>query len=838
MATLQQTLQANKQKVLTRGPGGVLSEESPEEIQSLASKAGMQAPPITPAGAGMLGANPDQQKMMGTPAQKQAALSLATQPAQSLQDTLRRQQVRGQTTGEEKGSIQKSQDMQNLGTLGDRVNDFINGQRQLLQEQATKASQGQGVQVATSSEFKGKDVGPIKDLLAQLRANPGDQNTMLQVNQALGYDINRQLDPNEINQLYQSATDVISSGAAGVVDSDLNVDDLVNDPKFGYDKQHLAGLLGVPADQVGSMTVGQIRDQVNKAQAEEFSKTQQLEQQAQSGQLGQAERGLARGLAKEASRTGVRASEADVQHLESQIQNADQVQFAGQSYKIDDLLRDDTISGLIVNYLQSGPDSDIRRQIDQNEPQLRAFIEKNKTLLDSVSGQLSGSARQFQETQEANKRVANLGGIQLDEKLASAFIPNFGKLSASRVDSNSVPLLQYANSLPQDQQRIVAQGLNSTVARFPDSLEQFKGLSAPELANLQIGTPGGNIDRWVKNQEEAARVASIRPEDTNAIVNAYYGGSVSPEQIQGEAQKSKSLNTLGLPSSDIPTDSNSMLQKLKESLPQLSIKDVLSGRKAEFQPAQFQPNPEPQGVGKDLFNKLNDAAADGYVSGQELANSGLSLDESIYLMDNKGKGKMDYEMADRIFHTKQYDNTKGILDQASGIGDRSQQIQKLREELQNQGDKRVRRGMIEDRIKELEGQDAAEQANREATERENERKTQRQQNQIKTIFTGGIWAMLPPETQNALNNLGTDLSEGQLKQLKDTFEWSPTRTVPENLGILARNVGTLQGRSAQSLAQTVKDNAASLQQGAVAGAQNVGGQIASGTKKLFGRDKD
>lgn len=69
MATLADTLK----KQTVRGPGGQLSETTPEELQSLTDKAGLQAPPLTPLGGAMIGANPDQQKMIIRKAQKLAA---------------------------------------------------------------------------------------------------------------------------------------------------------------------------------------------------------------------------------------------------------------------------------------------------------------------------------------------------------------------------------------------------------------------------------------------------------------------------------------------------------------------------------------------------------------------------------------------------------------------------------------------------------------------------------------------------------------------------------------------------------------------------------------------
>ncbi len=76
MASLAETLRNNRQDTqLVRGAGGVLTEQKPQDLQQLAGQAGLATSPTTPIGAAMVGGNPDQQKMAGTPAQLSASLN-------------------------------------------------------------------------------------------------------------------------------------------------------------------------------------------------------------------------------------------------------------------------------------------------------------------------------------------------------------------------------------------------------------------------------------------------------------------------------------------------------------------------------------------------------------------------------------------------------------------------------------------------------------------------------------------------------------------------------------------------------------------------------------------
>jgi hypothetical protein len=638
MPRIEETLEANKQKnkQTVRGPGGVLSQETTEGIQSLADKAGLQAPPITPLGAAALGANAHQQKMQGTPNQKQAALQLSLKPTESLDDTTRRKQARTEQTAAEQQQAEKSQTIQQLGALGDRVHSLIQG------ETAKLAQQTQPVAVDSANEFAGKDITALKPLLAQLRADPTNMQLQVQVNQALGRDVSNTLQPEEINNLYRSATDSIAQGVAGSIDDQITASDLIERGELGYTAEQLSELLGVPTESVGSLSVGQIRDLVGKLADEEFSNTQAVDQQANSSLLGTAERGLARELGRDMSATGVRSTEADVARIEDSIRNADVVQFGGRSYKVDELLQDENLSSVIAEYLNSPPDSEIRKQMDASEPGLVQFIKQNQTLLAEASKQLSESAGEFQKIQKDNQQAATLNGM-LDPAIAAKLIPGYNELSAGRIDATNTPVLAWANQQTDAGKQQFTQNLNGLATEFPELLEEVGQLTPEELDALQLNSPSGKWQQYAEETRRYNELVSVQDENILDLVSQIYDVDENYDWTQ-EIQKSAAVRALGFtddPAMDmLDADKDGRIdsaedikQRVLQGRP--TLKGIAAGQKSITDPTRYdsyQIDPQlpydeavqmigegdPAQIEAGLYKSLGGAAADGHISSDDL----------------------------------------------------------------------------------------------------------------------------------------------------------------------------------------------------------------------------
>jgi hypothetical protein len=712
MATLTETLRKNKQQSqLTRGADGSLQENSKKDITQLTEQNGLATAPTTAIGAGMLGANPDVQKMMGTPAQLSAALNKkqdTAKPQANLQTALRQQQARTTATAEESQKMQKSKDMEDLGGLGDRVVSFINTQKQLLQAQADNVQTAGAPQAQAQTQFQGQDISRLAPQLEALRNDPTNMQLMLEVQQSLGMDTTKQLDPAQINSLYEDATSTISRQGASVIDDSLNVSNLINDPNFGYSPAQLSELLGLPEANIAGMSVGQLRDQINKTIEQEYNQAQTLQQQAGSTQLGAAERGLARQAGRELSATGVRATEADMQNLQSQIESADVVSFAGKRLKVDELLKDETISGIIKEYLEAGPDSEIRKQVDSSEPALKDFIAKNQAALQDAASQLEAGASEFRKIQEDNKALAKLGTMELDSSIMKALVPGFGSLQAQRVDPASIPFFQYTQGLTDDGKDRVANTLNTAIEADPSIAAELPALNAQELNTLGIGKPGSNFEKLMTQRAARAEIEGIPAGNIDALVMKAYGET--PAGFQAKVATANVLNALGLPtglSIDV-TNVGNLKEQMLEATPSVSLQDAAKGVIPTYTQKKLgKPTiPENTTVAGKVYDEVvrNNFGADGQIDAGELTKivSNFPVDPKTnvqYLigledMANSPKAKIDRAAASaaRVASANAY--TKGQLAEAVkpgdvfGTVDRTAALLKLDDRMVNKADVR------------------------------------------------------------------------------------------------------------------------------------------------------
>lgn len=638
---------ADKLKKTTRDANGQLAEQSPEEVQSLASKAGLASAPLTPMGTAAIGGNEHQQKMAGAPNQKMAALSMSMQPGMDLATATRQGQVRSQATAPEQATQQKGQDLQALGGVGDRVNDLINAQRSRLASAAP-------VEAQAVDQFNGRDLSSIKPLLAQLRSNPGDMNLQLAVNKELGYDISRQLSPDEINSLYESSVNTITKGANGNIDHDLTVTDLINNGSMGYDAPTLAHLLGVPEEQLSTMTVAQLRNQVNQVQANEFSKSAETDQAQQSTQLGTAERQLAHQAGMENARVGTRSSEADVQKVEQAIANGDQVQFGGKSYTVEDLLSDSNISDIISNYMNSAPGSPGRTQLEQSEPELIKFIQGNQAVLHDAAERLSRGATDFHGVQEQNKQLLS----KLPPNIIEAVLPGGQQMQATTINPSTIPLLAWAQQNPEK-----AATLASASKEDAKALAQLK---SNELDSLQIGVQGGKWEQYLdaNRKVDALRAAAEHATNPDEIVNMVFGSSYQGGygQLQHDYAAERANAALGLPNSyskfNTLTGANGKLATPEELISPFlqskhnTIQDAVAGHinapgiRAGINPT----NPATMNAGdRKVAQALTEKLADGLLTRDELLASTAAftndeirgLEDRLKQVDSSGLAQLE-----------------------------------------------------------------------------------------------------------------------------------------------------------------------------------------------------
>lgn len=656
MASLQQTIQQNKQNpLLTRDANGVLTQQTGEELQGLAGKAGLVAPPTTPAGTAMIGGTPDQQKMAGTPQQKQAALTMSQSSQNDLATTEREAQARTQQTGQEQQSQQKSQNLQSLGGLGDRVQQFINTQRQNMANTAnsmtgvtigaadqpagvgttptaaaTTAADGTTTSTATTAsllqQVNPADLDKFKSLLADFSQNPSNMQDLVDAGNLIG---GHAIDPTEVPSLYQTADQVAQSSAASSMADTMNVSNLFQQPEFGYTPDQLSSLLNVPQDQLQNYTIKQLEDKVREVTANEFSGADQLDKQAQSTQLGTAEQGLAQQAGREASATGMRSTDADMKNLESQIAQGQQISFGGKQYALEDLLKDDTVTQIVGDYLNN-PDSPDSQKLAATEPQLVALVDKNKALFSDAMANIQAGTQQFGDIQTQNAALSTVGNTKIDDSIMAAAIPNYGKLAASAQTLDPNTALGAVKAMPADQGQAVVTGMDSIVADHPEFASQFAGLSADELNQLGIDKNSPKWQALQANIQTNDQLKKLDPTDQAGVLNAYFGMPVDPAQAQSYISETAARKALSLPAGYYGLldkdgdgkldDPATLLKSMQDATQPATLKDAIAGNIQTFDKGQMS-TPPLSGVQGQLFQKLGQYAADGTIDSSDIKSA-------------------------------------------------------------------------------------------------------------------------------------------------------------------------------------------------------------------------
>ncbi len=636
-------------KALLRGPSGELVETSTEEVQQLAGKAGLAAPPIDPLSTAAIGGNEYQKRMAGTPAQAGAALRIAQDSNQSLADAERRLQPRSEATQQEAATQQKSKDLQDLGQLGDRVNTFIEGQRKRLESAAVTTADVQVTPGAVSGlPTDPAQLGAVKQAAKQLLANPGDMQALLTLNQSLGRNTNSTVTPEELQQLYESSASTIARSGAANVENDLDVSDLIAAGTFPYDANQIGELLGVPSAEISKYSIAQLRDRLEQVSQEEFSGVQQLEQKATSGVLGVAERATARGMAREASRTGLRSTEQDMQKLEQSIANADQVSFGGQTYQVDDLLRDDTISGLVSDYLNSAPGSEVRTRLESTEPELIRFIQSNEAVLDDAAKQMAAGAQQFTDVQKANQAIQQVAGVDVAPELMKALFSDFGELRADRYDPTQTGFYQRLAALDDAGKQQFVNAANE-IAHGPlkDLTPELAQLSADELAALELERgprESPKIRALIANREAQAKLATLSPDNPADIVSTYTQGQYNNVgALQNEITDNTAASILGIGGTSTSAfdsdgdgkvdDPKTILENMQKATPKATLRDAIQGKATSYATHTLEPYDPAPGPAAIAFSKLRDVAADGKLTPEEVRGAKFTEDELYGLED-------------------------------------------------------------------------------------------------------------------------------------------------------------------------------------------------------------
>lgn len=662
MANLLDTIAANRRN-LVRDPSGVLTQQSPTGIQQLATNAKLLAMPTDPLSALVIGANPHQAKMMGTPAQTAAALTY-TPDISTVQTEQRRTQPR-QSQGNAKVNA-----LQEASNIPRRVNEYIQAEMQKL---ATAKIQKQ---VATEADIKklpmvaqlpyNVDYISLKRNLEMLAENPSNAQLLSNVNTLLGRNGNSILTPEEMDQLYKSSTESIASGAQGLVDRDLTVGDLLRQENFPYDEINLSNLLELSPEATRNLSIGQLKNRIAELGT---SAAQVAAEKSISPLVGQAERQGYQDLSRELEETGIATAEHQMRIIEDSIASGELVDFAGQPTQIEDLLGDEGISQTISTYLNSAPDSEFRRNLEVTEPNLVSFIKQNEQLLGELSTDLTETQKKLQAIQTQKEKLREIGNIQLSDEVTAALLPQ--DITATAIDPSKIPFFSLISKLvPEDGEKLASR-LNTIIGARPDLASQLQGMSETDLSKL---LDQATFSKFLQANDIYRRVSTLSVDDLDGILREYF--QTDPTEVRGNIEEDNQRRNLGLARSGISDtldidhdgeiDQNAqdyMYGQLREQARKPDLNDIGGGTLPEFLHSSLPKQPSASSLESLIETRLGNYAADGDLSRADILNSGMTVDEMLAIQESKLGSPTLKEGIGNIISDVQNENSRVIIDQ-------------------------------------------------------------------------------------------------------------------------------------------------------------------------------
>lgn len=518
---------------------------------------------ITPAGGKLMGDSPHQQKMRGTPNQKQAVFN-----AQDYRGSLQQQQrleaseMRQDKTDAETRAYDKSESLKNLGGLGDRINNLINAEvSNLVDVGGMKALDQQGLQQAGYNLAEGYDYNQFQQAANQFAqsaqtvddleqaVSSGDMSALATLNQALGKSPTAPLTIEELKGLYQSVPDTLAANiAAQMPDQIMVTDDLASSLGYEGGISELADLLGVTEAEVQGMNVLQLDEAAEKVRAEEFNEVKRLQARLADPNVSATERRALSQKLRQLGASGVRATEKDVDRTIERIEAGETIEFAGEEYKLDELLQDEEISGVIKSYLEDPENTPL-------PPGLKDFVEDNKAALQDAADELDDDVAEFAEIQKENLAIGQTEGGTIDDKVLDSIFGEGWKdqFRGSKLADDEVlaeypglKLLQ-GDTWDEEEKAQIVSKTNQLAGEDTELAKQILSLTPQELQSLGLNQESGKWSKFIDQRRTARKLERLGDDaDLDSILDTIFGRDVNTKQIEKNYQKMQWAEGLGI----------------------------------------------------------------------------------------------------------------------------------------------------------------------------------------------------------------------------------------------------------------------------------------------------
>ncbi len=394
----------------------------PQTTQQLAKLAGTPVAPITPVGTAAQGANPDQAKMAGTPAQKAPVLDDAVsggqqeaKPDESLATAQRTQTARETATDTESEAAQKAAQIQQLGSLSTRVQGLINNQLTIQQAATNQLNDAQMATVSPALKAQ------WTQLISTVAANPTDQKSLASASDFWVKNGMGTLDQFRPEDWFAKGRDTLGTQAASAVTDSINIGQAALD-----DNEKAALDTAFGAGKWQEFTPAQLAQNVEQLRQNEFSKVQAIRAELASAE-GPRRAQLLQQLA-DAGQIGATGVEHSVKAMASQVAAGDTVMIGGEEHKVEDLLKDDQISKLVGRMLD---DPSLMAKVQESNPDFAKWVTDNKKTLADLASTSSVAQGQVESADAGKHKLADIApGVRLSDDVMRKLDPNWDTIGA------------------------------------------------------------------------------------------------------------------------------------------------------------------------------------------------------------------------------------------------------------------------------------------------------------------------------------------------------------------------------------------------------------------------
>lgn len=521
MANLTDKLN-NKKTV--KNQSGQLMQVTDQTTNQLSAAKGLLKP-INPLQATLAGANPDQAKMAGTPNQM---LGLAQQDPNKLQKTLpqveqQSSQLGSQLNREQAAAKQKSQNLQSLTTLGDRISGYI-------ANAATQATAGQDLsKVTVAASVQDPEVqSALQGLLA------GDTSKLNIAAKAVGKDP-QNLSFADLKDLYNDPTGQLAGNIASLMPDQIKFsEDIAQD--FGFTSQQLSEILGVP--DITQYSLSDIDNLVQEESTRANNQVLSLQAKLQDPNLSPQERDALQAQLLETGYVGANVTVEEFNQLTDNLEREQEIKIGDQTLSLDELLQDPAITSFIQEYI-SDPESPIAKDLKERIPQLTAFVDQNRDAISAMYQQMDTSTKTAIDNFKYNLGMKNTDAGPVQDSLMDLVAPEWNTWTDQKKQEPN--LVKYLNSqdISKEKRATLLTRANNAMQSGDTNVAKAIGSLTPEqISAYGVDDPANNIGFQTFSNAYNKVIKYNDPGMQQTIANLYNSKNTQPTpQVMQDVQK-------------------------------------------------------------------------------------------------------------------------------------------------------------------------------------------------------------------------------------------------------------------------------------------------------------